>query len=129
MYGHNYIINVETSDLNPRVMCTSKSESDESAILECVDIKIILGNLPSKLLISIGYCQINRTWARIQFKFQLFPLIYPKKVVFPITSFLLVTAQPIVFRWKWSTDSSSPPQKTSKHHHCDRKIELYLWIN
>src|SRR5690348_9129595 len=53
------IIDAETSDLNPRVMCTSKSESDESAILECVDIKIILENLPSKLLISIGYCQTN----------------------------------------------------------------------
>ena len=78
-------INAETSDLNPRVMCTSKSESDESAILECVDIKIILGNLPSTLLISIGYCQTNRTWARIQIKFELFPLIYPKKAAFPIT--------------------------------------------
>ena len=78
---------METSDLNPRVMCTSKSEADESAILEDVDIKIILGNLPSKLLISIGYCQTNRTWdwARIEFKFELFTLIYPKKVVFPIT--------------------------------------------
>ena len=60
-------------------MCTSKSESDESAILECVDIKIILGNLPSKLLISIGYCQTNRTWDRIQLKFELFPLIYPNE--------------------------------------------------
>ena len=66
-------------------MCTSKSESDESAILEGVDIKIILGNLPSKLLIYIGYCQTNRTWDRIQLKFELFPLIYPKKVIFPIT--------------------------------------------
>ena len=122
-------INVETLDLYPRVMCTSKSELDRWVILEYVDIKIILGNLSYKLFISVDYWSINRAWRRIKLKFELFALIYLEEVVFPITWFLLVTAQPIVFRGKWSTDSSSPPQKTSKYQLYDRKIELELWVN
>ena len=117
-------INAETSDLNPRVMCTSKSESDRWIILECVDIKIIPANLVYTHLISIGYCSTNRIWRQIQLRFELFTLIYPKKLVFPITWFLLVTVQPMGLRDEWSTDSSSPSQKTSNYHLCDRKIEL-----
>jgi len=63
-------------------MCTSKSELDRWVILECVDIKIILGNLSYKLFISVGYWSINRARRRIELKFELFALINPKKVVF-----------------------------------------------
>jgi len=119
-------INVEISDLYPRVLCTSKSEWDKSVTLECLDIKICLANLFYKSLNSIAYCTTSRTWERIQLRFELFTFIYPRKVVFPITWFLLVTVQPIGFRGKWSSDSSSPPQKTSNYHLCDWKTALIV---
>ena len=105
-------------------LSTQKSERDWLVILECGCIKITLANLFYKRLISIGYCSTNRIWGWIQLRFELFTLIYPKKLVFPITWFLLVTPQPMGFRGEWNTDSSSPPQKTSKYHLCDWKIEL-----
>ena len=35
----------KTSNLSPRVMCTSKSAGDKAVILECVHGRIILTNL------------------------------------------------------------------------------------
>ena len=52
--------------------------------------------------------QIKSLTSQTQRRFELFTLIYPKKVVFPITWFLLVTAQPMGFRGEWNIDSSSP---------------------
>ena len=70
---------MKTSDLNPRVMCTSKSEWDRWVVLEYGDIKIILANLIYKHLISIGYCSTNRIWG--------WTLSCPLDMIYPFLSY------------------------------------------
>ena len=97
----------------PKVMCTTKSVWDRWVILECLDTKIIMTNL-FMTTVSVDCCTSVRIWDRIQLIFELAAFIYHKTTIFVITWFLLVTAQLMEFRGKWSTDSSSLTQKTSK---------------